>query len=251
MPLQEELEVQGNYLFKYRSYLPLIILVVGLAVYAYEKYTSIDEPINETFEFWWVITCIGVCMFGLIIRIYTVGHTPKNTSGRNTTEGQVADELNSTGIYSLVRHPLYVGNFFMWLGIGMLTQNTWFAVAFIFVYWVYYERIMYAEEQFLRKKFGESYVDWASKLPAFMPNFTNFKKAKYPFSWKKVLKKEKDGFFAVFITIYLFEQVGHFILHKTYMGLNWLTYTTIGAFIIYLILKVLKKFTKVFHEEGR
>ena len=34
----------------------------------------------------------------------------KNTSGRNTHD-QVADSLNTSGIYSIVRHPLYVGNF--------------------------------------------------------------------------------------------------------------------------------------------
>jgi len=82
---------------------------------------------------------------GLFIRAYAVGHTPANTSGRNTKE-QLADELNTTGIYSMVRHPLYLGNFFMWLGAAVLTKNGWFIVAFILLYWIYYERIMFAEE---------------------------------------------------------------------------------------------------------
>jgi len=33
MALQEEMEKQGNFLFKYRGYLPLIIVAVGLAVF--------------------------------------------------------------------------------------------------------------------------------------------------------------------------------------------------------------------------
>ena len=68
--------------------------------------------------------------FGLGIRVFTVGFTPKNTSGRNTAE-QIADVLNTSGIYSMVRHPLYVGNFFMWLGIGLLTQNPYFVLFLI------------------------------------------------------------------------------------------------------------------------
>ena len=33
MALQEDMRQQGNWLFKYRSYLPLFILVIGLALY--------------------------------------------------------------------------------------------------------------------------------------------------------------------------------------------------------------------------
>jgi len=102
---------------------------------------------------------ISLC--GLAIRVYTVGHTPANTSGRNTA-GQLAESLNTTGIYSLVRHPLYLGNFFMWLGVALLIANFWFVIAFVFAYWIYYERIMFAEEQFLRTKFGPTYVEWAN-----------------------------------------------------------------------------------------
>ena len=72
----------------------------------------------------------------------------------------------------MVRHPLYLGNFFMWLGVAMLTENTWFSIAFVLFYAFYYERIMYAEESFLRAKFGKTYLDWAAQVPAFIPSFT-------------------------------------------------------------------------------
>ncbi|GHU14504.1 hypothetical protein FACS189441_4300 [Betaproteobacteria bacterium] len=126
MALQEEFEQQGNWLFRYRGILPIIILFVGTATY-----------------------------------------TPANTSGRNTTGGQLADCLNTTGIYSIVRHPLYLGNFLMWFGISLLTGNLWFVTAFCLIYCVYYERIMYAEEQFFRRKFGIVYTEWAAKTPVF------------------------------------------------------------------------------------
>ncbi len=99
----------------------------------------------------------------------TVGFAPKNTSGRNTAAGQMADELNVTGIYSIVRHPLYVGNFFMWLGPVLFLRSVWFTIVFCLVYWLYYERIMFAEEQFLRRKFGDAYDKWSEKVKAFIP----------------------------------------------------------------------------------
>jgi len=250
MALQEELEVQGNRLFKYRSNLPLILLAVSIPVFIYthnnpnfiEKFISYD--LYELLSF-------AVCFFGLAIRIYTVGHTPKNTSGRNTNEGQVADELNTRGIYSTVRHPLYVGNFFMWLGIAMLVQDLWYIIAFVFIYWVYYERIMFAEEQYLRKKFGEIYVNWSLKTPAFIFSFKNFNDNELTFSWKKVIKKEKNGLAAIFIVFLLFRFIRDYVETGELETKSWQVYVTAASIVLYLILKVIKSKTHLLDEEGR
>jgi len=249
MALQEELEKQGNYLFKYRGILPLIFLVAGLGAFVQMVMTESGFADPEMVKMYWFI-CLFVCFIGLGIRVYTVGHTPKNTSGRNT-ETQLADELNTTGIYSTVRHPLYLGNFFMWLGVAMLTQNVWFILLFIFLYWVYYERIMFAEEQFLRGKFGTIYTDWAKKTPAFLPSFKNRISPKMPFSWKKVLKKEKNGFFAIFIVFFLFQCTENIVRKVDILLINWVLYATIISGAIYLVLKVIKRFTRILDEENR
>jgi len=256
--LQYEMESQGNILFRWRSYLPIIILIGGLAVYMNTQF-NIKEGIANAMPFSFDLLCLGISTLGLLIRIYTVGHTPKNTSGRNTAEGQVADEVNTTGIYSLVRHPLYVGNFFMWLGPAMYTADIWFTVSFIMLYYVYYERIMYAEEQFLVGKFGEIYASWAKITPAFIPSFKNWNTARLGFSWKKVLKKEKNGLFAMFAVFFIFHAVGKYIQggspseEEFWMTgtMKFWTYGTAITGVIYFILKFFKKYTKVFEEEGR
>ncbi len=241
MALQEELKTQGDYLFRHRSFLPIIILVIGLVVFAYSEFqrtAAADTWFANSFDY----ICLGISLFGLLIRILTVGYTPDNTSGRNTKGGQLAEELNSTGIYSTVRHPLYLGNFFMWLGVAMLTQNTWFIIAFVLFYAFYYERIMYAEEAFLRNKFGQVYLDWAETAPAIIPSFKNHKKAKYPFSIKKVLLKEKNGLWAVFLLFWIFNLAADCISARAFeFKLSFWFYGAIISTIIYLVLKVLKK----------
>lgn len=183
MALQEELELQGLWLFKYRSYLPLIVLFIGSILYLRtEIYPGVFVLEETPYEIYYEMGAVGISLFGLAIRIFTVGYTPDNTSGRNTTQGQIADTLNTKGIYSLLRHPLYLGNLFMWLGPALWTGNFWFIIAFLFFYWIYYERIMFAEEQFLRKKFGQAYIDWTNKTPLFIPRFTSYKKNDFPFS---------------------------------------------------------------------
>ena len=242
MALQEEFKKQGDFLFKNRSYLPLVILVVGLGVYINTEFLEIQEDqenwVSESYEF----ICLGICLLGLLVRIITVGHSPKNTSGRNTKDGQIADVLNTTGLYSLVRHPLYVGNFFMWLGIAMLTQNTWFIIAFILFYAFYYERIMYAEESFLRTKFGDQYLEWAKNVPAFIPKFKKYERHQHSFSLKKVLKKEKNGFAAIFLLFWVFEFVGEIVeKRKIILEYDFWFFCALTALITYFILKILKK----------
>jgi len=245
MALQEELKIQGDFLFKNRSYLPLIILVIGLLVFIHTNYYKTETLDNRLLEYFKYI-CLGISLFGLYIRVITVAYTPKNTSGRNTKDGQVADALNKTGIYSIVRHPLYLGNFFMWLGVAMLTENTWFVIAFILFYALYYERIMYAEESFLRQKFGVTYLNWAEKTPASIPSFKHYKKAKYLFSVKKVLKKEKNGLAAVFLLFWTFNFTGKIVEKKTIaIEYDFWFYGAVISLIIYLILKIMKVFKKI------
>jgi protein-S-isoprenylcysteine O-methyltransferase Ste14 len=246
MALQEEFEQQGIWLFKYRGVLPIIILVIGYILYL----RSVMNPDlyfleGTTFE----LLCLSVSLIGLGIRIYTVGHTPKNTSGRNTEE-QVADVLNTTGIYSIVRHPLYLGNFFMWVGPALLTANLWFIVSFCFFYWIYYERIMFAEEQFLREKFGSIYLEWAMGVPAFFPGFKCFKANQLHFSYKKVLKNEKNGLAATFLIFCFFEMSGEWIKNETNYNYVFII-CCILTVLLYGILKFLKTKTNVLNELGR
>jgi protein-S-isoprenylcysteine O-methyltransferase Ste14 len=247
MPLLQEMEQQGLVLFKYRGTLPVIIILAGLAVYVNTKLSrsEITFMSEQNYEF----VCLAVALFGGFIRAYTVGYTPFNTSGRNI-DGQVADTVNTNGIYSIVRHPLYVGNFFCSLGIAMLTQNLWFVLFFVMVYWVYYERIMVAEEQFLTKKFGARYTDWASVTPAFIFNFKLWKKPQWPFKILKVIRGEKNIFFYIFLIIFIFTAVGEYAVKGKIEFQRPYWAIACGCWVvIYLILKLLKNYTKVLNDE--
>ena len=250
MALQEEFEKQGIWLFKYRGVIPLIFLFIGAVLFVRtEIYPEIFFLKETPYEIYYEMLCLFVSLIGLGIRVYTVGHTPVNTSGRNT-EKQVADSLNTTGIYSIVRHPLYLGNFFMWCGPALLTGNFWFFVAFCLFYWIYYERIMFAEEQFLRRSFGEIYIEWAKNIPPFIPNLKNFKKPGLLFSWKKVLKKEKNGLAAIFMIFAAFDITGEIIHGETNYN-YFLIACCILTGLMYLVLKYLKHKTNILNEQGR
>lgn len=256
MALKEEFESQGNWLFRYRGVLPLIILVAGLVFFGFNVYFDgyYYSKVASSWP-WYVLLSLAVCIFGQVIRILTVGFTPAGTSGRNI-HGQLAEELNSTGIYSTVRHPLYVGNFFMWLGVAMLTCSIGFILIFCLAYWIYYERIMYAEEQFLTRKFGDKYTQWASRTPAFIVSFKNYVRPALPFSWKKILSKEKNGLLYMFLTFMVFDLCKVFVESHFKVGMmQTFDYVMVGlgvfSVVVYFILRALRDHTSLLNEEGR
>lgn len=194
---------------------------------------------------------LGISLLGQVIRILTVGFTPKNTSGRNTVNGQIADELNVTGIYSLIRHPLYLGNFFMWLGPVLFLRSFSFTIIFGLLYWLYYERIMFAEEQYLRKKFGDIYDKWSETVSSFIPWTFNFIPPKLPFSFRNVLKREYNSFINIFVIFTLMDLFRNlFLSERIYLTDMWI-YLFAGAFIIWLVVRTIHKRTKLLEVEGR
>jgi protein-S-isoprenylcysteine O-methyltransferase Ste14 len=246
MALQEQFTRQGNFLFKNRGHLPLIVIVAGLLVFIVEQLNGNCSEVAICFSFkFWYEGCFLIGLIGFFIRCHVVGYAPDRTSGRNT-KCQVADELNTSGMYSLVRHPLYLANFLMWLSAALLTTNLWFTIAFIFFYIIYYERIMFAEEAFLREKFKKEYLNWAEKIPAVIPSFSNYIKTNNSFKLKDVLKREKNGLLSMFILFWLFEFIENSIHQKDfYLEMSFWFYGFIVMLVYYIILKFLK-ITKLF-----
>lgn len=185
MAFIEDLDKQGNLLFRWRSYIPGIIILLS---FFYLPSTRYFGGTHET-HLLYVIVCFFVSLLGIGVRAITIAFVPAMTSGRNTKK-QVADTVNKTGIYSIFRHPLYIGNFLIFLGIVLVLKSLSFTLIFVLFYWFYYERIIFAEEYFMRNKFKEQYLNWAAQTPIFFPNFSNFKKPELPFSFKNILKRE-------------------------------------------------------------
>ena len=246
MALQEEFESLGNRFFRWRSYLPLFLAVLFLAaLWSQPGAASPDHPDRP-----WQAACLLVSLAGLGLRFFTVGFAPRGTSGRNT-RGQVADTLNTTGMYSLVRNPLYLGNFLIWLGLSLFLQVWWCSVIVILCFILFYERIIFAEEAFLRERFGAAFTDWTAGTPAIIPRFKNWRAPSLPFSWKSALKREYSSWFATLTSFTVLailrdsRQHGRLMLDK-----NWLV-IFFFSLAIYLGVRTLKKKTQILSTADR
>jgi protein-S-isoprenylcysteine O-methyltransferase Ste14 len=239
-PLREQFEQSGNWLFRWRSYLPalfLALLFIGMRDF---RYLGGRHEYQEA----WAAGCLTLSLVGLAIRIVVVGYAPPRTSGRNTVE-QVADQLNTTGMYSVVRHPLYLGNFLIWLGIASFCLIWWLLIVYVLMFCVYYERIMFAEEEFLRRRFGQPFLDWAAATPTFLPRWSHWRAPEQAFDVRKVLRREYPAAVGILAAFAVLELSVHLVVERRWrFDLPW-DVALLVAVLLAAALRTLKRHTRL------
>ena len=81
-------------------------------------------------------------------------------------------ELALTGPYSVVRNPLYIGNFLGVLGFGFAVQQPLLAVGLGLLFALFYPSVVGQEEKRLRVLFGERYGTYCARVPRWLPDWS-------------------------------------------------------------------------------
>ena len=103
-------------------------------------------------------------MVGLAIRAWAAGSIRKS------------EELATTGPYAYTRNPLYLGSFFLGLGVTMAGGQWIFMVLFLAFYLSVYRATALLEEAELEEAFGEPYRTYATAVPLFVPRLSPYRK---------------------------------------------------------------------------
>ena len=234
----------GNWLFRWRSYLPLVVLAF-LAVVSYGFPPSTAGLLDR-----WELAGLLVGLAGLVLRVWTLGHAPAGTSGRGTRKLEAAS-LSTEGVYSVVRHPLYLGNSMMWTGVAMTTGSLTAVAITLLLFWIYNERIMLAEERFLHGRFGSVFARWAERTPAFLPAPRRWRPHPLSFSLRFALGRDHAAFFAWVAATTALEVAEALGAGR---GLDlapfWRIYFGAGT-AVYVVLWRLKKDSALLNVEGR
>lgn len=206
MKLAELMVDEGRRLFKLRSLIPVALLPVVVLAVPQSAAAEAWLGVRGNLLFQWAAIAIG--LLGLLIRCVTVGVAPDGTSARDTRAMRAAS-LNTTGIYSIVRHPLYLGNGLLWLGPVLSTRVWWAPVIVLLAYWIYIERVMIGEESFLEQTFGDAFLKWAAVTPAIVPRPALWRPAAGArVQWKR-MSSEHNALLALAASVALFEWLAH------------------------------------------
>lgn len=175
----------GNFFFKYRNGLFPLAVVLLLV------------PSPNVFPDWRIAALVGtgLVLAGQVLRAVTVGLEYIVRGGRG---GKVyADDLVTGGMFNHCRNPLYVGNYLGILG-AVVASNSLIAMSVGGVFFlIAYLAITFAEENFLRGKFGAVYDAYCADVPRFAPKLKGLGATlrASEFHWQRLLVKEYGTMF--------------------------------------------------------
>ena len=239
MLLKDTLENTGEWFFNRRSYLPLVLVFLLFLERRHIFLVGNSWSTDTLF----CVGCLGVSATGFLVRALCIGFCRRGTSGRNT-KGQYAQSINTDGIYSVMRNPLYVGNFFIVLGLVLLSQSLEMVAITTLLYFCFYIPIILREEAFLLKTFGQDYERYSQRTPALVPRLSLWRRPTLAFNVRRLLYREHDtlmGIVAGFFFIHLFRRyciTGRFALGRS-LPIFFLT-----GLAVWFLLKSMKRYLK-------
>ncbi|MFH1209069.1 MAG: isoprenylcysteine carboxylmethyltransferase family protein [Candidatus Omnitrophota bacterium] len=144
---------------------------------------------------------IVLVVIGELIRFWALGFVEKK--GR---------KLAMNGPYAFVRNPLYVGNFFLGLGVAVIVWNWIILVLFLAGFLGIYTGTIRGEEKHLREMFGKPYEDYCKNVPSFLPRLTpHVAPEKESFLWSRIIKHHEyitvAGIFLMLMMIHLYDEL--------------------------------------------
>ena len=164
----------GQLLFKNRGWLPVPFLAVPLLA-----------PGEQTARAW--MTGLALVLLGEAIR--TAGVAAAGTVTRRRSRD--VQRLVTYGAFAWCRNPLYVGNFFAWIGFTVVSGVFWFIPVAIFIFAVEYTLIVRYEEGVLESIFGQEYLAYKERTPRWFPRPPRVKQ-EGPHDWKEALWSERS-----------------------------------------------------------
>jgi protein-S-isoprenylcysteine O-methyltransferase Ste14 len=149
------LERSGAWAFAQRSWIPVPLAVLLVAV----RWQWMRSG-------WLLAAGLSIVVAGLGIRCWAVRYIGTISRTRSARLGP----LMTRGPFALVRNPLYVGNFLMWIGFAVSSGLIWMVPVAWAIFALQYTAIIRFEEAALTRHFGPAYADYMRDVPRWALN---------------------------------------------------------------------------------
>jgi protein-S-isoprenylcysteine O-methyltransferase Ste14 len=141
-----------------QAILAIIFLIVwGLDSFVFKYSTFLNENVR-----WYFMVVPGLILLGLAMYLSRAG-LRKVFREKRETPGVITD-----GIFSIVRHPIYLASLLVYLGLIVLTLSLLSVIIFIIAI-IFYYYISRFEEKLLLARFGQEYEDYMKQVPMLLP----------------------------------------------------------------------------------
>ncbi|KAK9452019.1 Isoprenylcysteine carboxyl methyltransferase family-domain-containing protein, partial [Limtongia smithiae] len=118
-----------------------------------------------------IISCIGLffVVIGQVLRSAAMIEASSNFSHIVAHRKADAHVLVKSGVYSVSRHPSYLGYFWWAIGTQLLLLNPLSTLVFACVLQRFFNSRIAGEEKYLQQFFGAEYIDYKKSTPTWIP----------------------------------------------------------------------------------
>jgi protein-S-isoprenylcysteine O-methyltransferase Ste14 len=155
---------------RYSDFIARVRVAAGFFVLVAFAWLSYPSPLS-------MLIGLPISVFGLWLRAWAAGHLAKN------------QQLATTGPYSYIRNPLYIGTLVVASGLLIAARDLLLATLFLVVFTLIYLPVIELEEQHLRSLFP-GYRTYAAQVNRLLP-VSKWKGAQTRFSWQLYLRNEE------------------------------------------------------------
>jgi protein-S-isoprenylcysteine O-methyltransferase Ste14 len=138
---------------------------------------------NLSFVFPFVNFSIPIVHLIVFVALFLIGAYYGIAGVKGTSlkvaETHRANKVITSGVYSAVRHPQYLGGLIAHVGITFLF-SAWFSLLSTPMMVLLVFLISWKEEKELSKEFGKEFQEYAKEVPMFLPRFWHREKTVYP-----------------------------------------------------------------------
>ncbi|KAK6341296.1 hypothetical protein TWF696_008375 [Orbilia brochopaga] len=118
---------------------------------------------------WLFLTGASLIIIGQTLRSLAMIHASTSFNHHVAYRKEVGHKLITTGVYSRIRHPSYLG-FWLWgLGTQIMLGNPVCFVGYAVVLWRFFSRRIAFEEEYLVRFFGKRYIDYRARTRVWIP----------------------------------------------------------------------------------
>jgi len=135
----------------------ILILIAGILI---QK----EFPINAGLFYSPVVKGAGIIL--LISSLFFLGRSLRQFFATKNTliTFKPATSLQTGGIYTVTRNPMYLGLAIVYLGLTLLIGNFWNLILFPLLIIIVQEYIIKREERYLERAFGQGYKEYKQKV---------------------------------------------------------------------------------------
>ncbi|XP_055640315.1 protein-S-isoprenylcysteine O-methyltransferase isoform X3 [Toxorhynchites rutilus septentrionalis] len=131
-------------------------------------------PELKTYRLLWLLGLL-LCLGGEALRKLAMITASKNFSHIVQFERHQGHELVTFGVYSLMRHPSYVGWFWWSIGTQVVLANPVCFIIYTVASWKFFHDRIFMEEITLLNFFGDEYYKYQQRVPTGLPFIRGFK----------------------------------------------------------------------------